>query len=403
MNNSSGGFGDADSVNSFGDHRPQSEGEHSQHGISTVTQHTTPTPEVREENKDLANSSSDTANFFQNSPPGAEHPADLSFDNDSVMGTNSNPIRLGSVVDVRRESFDHDRWENNEESSYSGYTTSMRDDLTSQTRSTRTQDHLAPLPRPRSQFSLNTISLSAAMEGRGQGGESSNALLRYQLPGPVSSVNTDENRSADNRPRPLFEEQVEEVLDEMAYLVNTERINLRDTKTSLADQSRSFSDYYRTESEKLADEKETWTRNMSRAKAMFVPPEEIFQINIGGTHVLAVTKSILCRASGSALAAMFSGRHKLKQYKGKVFIDRDGEAFRLMVSYLRNGKIPPMADKAQESLLYDELEYWQIPLDLTKPATEEMAEFDPMWCAGTLRLENCNTLVRKHGKFLLCV
>lgn len=37
---------------------------------------------------------------------------------------------------------------------------------------------------------------------------------------------------------------------------------------------------------------------------------------------------------------MFSGRHKLTIHNGRYFIDRDGEAFTSMMSFLRSGKVP---------------------------------------------------------------
>jgi len=58
---------------------------------------------------------------------------------------------------------------------------------------------------------------------------------------------------------------------------------------------------------------------------------------------------------------MFSTANKLSIYKGKVFIDRDGEPFVKMVSYLRTGLMPIFSNKAQEQAFKDELDYWQIP------------------------------------------
>jgi len=38
----------------------------------------------------------------------------------------------------------------------------------------------------------------------------------------------------------------------------------------------------------------------------------------------------------AALEAMFSGRHNLKKIDGKIFIDRDPDNFKMLISYLRN-------------------------------------------------------------------
>jgi hypothetical protein len=69
-------------------------------------------------------------------------------------------------------------------------------------------------------------------------------------------------------------------------------------------------------------------------------------------------------AKDSTLAAMFSGRHKLSEHNGRIFIDRDGEIFVTVINYLRNGKLPIFDSKLKEHAFYEELDYWQIPLSL---------------------------------------
>ena len=68
--------------------------------------------------------------------------------------------------------------------------------------------------------------------------------------------------------------------------------------------------------------------------------EDIVDLNIGGTHLLTTTKSTLTSVKDSSLAAMFSGRHKLTMHNGRVFIDRDGDAFTCLISFLRTGRVP---------------------------------------------------------------
>ena len=70
-------------------------------------------------------------------------------------------------------------------------------------------------------------------------------------------------------------------------------------------------------------------------------------LNVGGvTHGFTVSKHLLCSVKGSALEAMFSGRHALPLYEGKVFVDRDPQVFNLLINYLRNNlKVPTQLDK----------------------------------------------------------
>jgi len=65
--------------------------------------------------------------------------------------------------------------------------------------------------------------------------------------------------------------------------------------------------------------------------------EEVLDLDIGGTTGVKVSKSLLCQVPNSALEAMFSGRHSLKKIDGKIFVDRDPETFKMLITYLRNG------------------------------------------------------------------
>jgi hypothetical protein len=73
--------------------------------------------------------------------------------------------------------------------------------------------------------------------------------------------------------------------------------------------------------------------------------EDILELDIGGTHQITTAKRTLCKFEGSVLSAMFSGRHELPKHKSRIFIDRDGQAFTDMLSYLRSGLKPPFLDE----------------------------------------------------------
>jgi hypothetical protein len=88
---------------------------------------------------------------------------------------------------------------------------------------------------------------------------------------------------------------------------------------------------------------------------------EIIDLNIGGTHLITTTRATLCSVADSTLATMFSGRHKLTMHKDRVFIDRDGDAFCAMLSFLRTGKVPIFGTQTAEIAFYDELDYWMVP------------------------------------------
>jgi hypothetical protein len=86
-----------------------------------------------------------------------------------------------------------------------------------------------------------------------------------------------------------------------------------------------------------ADQKR-WQENRDKVDSLYT--EDVIDLNIGGTHLITTTRNTLVSVKESSLAAMFSGRHRLTKHGGRVFIDRDGEAFITMLSFLRTGKVP---------------------------------------------------------------
>jgi len=131
-------------------------------------------------------------------------------------------------------------------------------------------------------------------------------------------------------------------------------------------------------------------------------PSDIIELDIGGTHKIATARSTLTKFPSSALGCMFSGKHKLNKHKGRAFIDRDGEAFLSVITYLRSGKIPVFNTKAEEIKFLEEMEFWQIPLETVHGSDfSDDQEFDPEWCAKTLILDKSNRIVTKasnnHG------
>ena len=64
------------------------------------------------------------------------------------------------------------------------------------------------------------------------------------------------------------------------------------------------------EKEVIRLEKEEWIREKGRIMQI-QPVEDIVKLNVGGKEDFHVRKSTLCHVQGSALEAMFSGRHNL--------------------------------------------------------------------------------------------
>ena len=86
-------------------------------------------------------------------------------------------------------------------------------------------------------------------------------------------------------------------------------------------------------------EKEAWENEKKRI-AKIQPVSDIVELNVGGNKEFEIRKTTLSQVQGSALEAMFSGRHQLSMKNGKVFIDRDPKAFKMLIDFIRNsGKL----------------------------------------------------------------
>ena len=88
----------------------------------------------------------------------------------------------------------------------------------------------------------------------------------------------------------------------------------------------------------VEEEKRDWEIEKTRVKATKTF-ERIVTLNVGGSKY-TTTLSTLTKYPDSMLGAMFSGRHALvPQEDGSYFIDRDGEVFSHVLSYLRDSNI----------------------------------------------------------------
>ena len=88
---------------------------------------------------------------------------------------------------------------------------------------------------------------------------------------------------------------------------------------------------------------------------------EVVELNVGGIHY-ATTRSTLCKHSTSMLARMFSGdvppAHQDR--KGRFFIDRNGELFGIIISYLREERFSMPTDKIKLKALAEEASFFQV-------------------------------------------
>jgi len=88
---------------------------------------------------------------------------------------------------------------------------------------------------------------------------------------------------------------------------------------------------------------------------------DIIKLNIGGIKY-QTSYNTIGKDDESMLSSMFSGRHNIKtDSEGYYFIDRNGEVFKYILKYLRDGKINfnDMTNDTKNDLL-DEANYYNL-------------------------------------------
>ena len=93
---------------------------------------------------------------------------------------------------------------------------------------------------------------------------------------------------------------------------------------------------------------------------------EVVELNVGG-RLFTTTRSTLSKHAGSMLAAMFSGdmQPALQDSQGRYFIDRNGDWFAVILSYLREEPVQFLVFGIQRQALTAEARYYQVSPKLT--------------------------------------
>uniref|UniRef100_A0A672GB53 Potassium channel tetramerization domain containing 11 n=1 Tax=Salarias fasciatus TaxID=181472 RepID=A0A672GB53_SALFA len=101
------------------------------------------------------------------------------------------------------------------------------------------------------------------------------------------------------------------------------------------------------------------------------PVRDPVSLNVGG-QVYTTTLDTLTRYRDSMLGAMFTGQiPALRDRRGNVFIDRDGNVFRHILNFLRSGALDLPRGFKELALLRREADFFQI-----RPLVEELAHLE---------------------------
>lgn len=138
-------------------------------------------------------------------------------------------------------------------------------------------------------------------------------------------------------------------------------MKIKNEKIQLAAKKQKFYSKMMKKRQKLERDKTQIEYNYIKAQSLMFDASDIINLDIGGTHKIATSRKTLCKYKDSALCAMFINNNiELPSHGGNYFIDRDGETFMKLISFLRNDELPYFESKSDEILFYEELEYWVI-------------------------------------------
>ena len=87
---------------------------------------------------------------------------------------------------------------------------------------------------------------------------------------------------------------------------------------------------------------------------------EIVDLNVGGTLFISTSMGTLTKHENSLLSLFFRSS-VVPKVDNRIFLDRNGDVFALVINYLRTGKYPAFLTKKERQLFLAELDYWQIP------------------------------------------
>ena len=192
-----------------------------------------------------------------------------------------------------------------------------------------------------------------------------------------------------------FDQRSDTLFQRFTTLVGSERDLLEQERRKLQKEQEDFEAEKEGEMQRYEQARKEWEEQKSAAESQTNVEGSIFEINVGGQTTVTTTRTTLTKVPNSALAALFSGRHRIPYFHGQVFIDRDPEPFCNMISFLRTGKLPGFKTASEEIEFLEELDYWQIHLDPDSSDENKVITFDPELVAQTLSLEQDNTVIRK--------
>jgi hypothetical protein len=231
------------------------------------------------------------------------------------------------------------------------------------------------------------------MEERDPNSTINEILDRLVAPPPLGQLSIEQDSDSFS----AFDIQLENLFDQFASLITSERSQIEAERKRLSEDRLKFEEDTREDLNHIQEARAQWELFKAKAEQQYAPESNILEINVGGATTITTTRSTLMKVPNSTLAAVFSGRHPISYYKGRAFVDRDPQAFCDMIYFLRTEKLPSFKSVWDESCFFDELEFWGIPLEFDTRLDESPKQFDALWCAPSVLLDSNQCVLRKSG------
>jgi len=130
----------------------------------------------------------------------------------------------------------------------------------------------------------------------------------------------------------------------------------------------------------------------------------LIKLNIGGT-VFWTTQETLTSQGPHMLSAMIQHRNPARMVNDAYFIDRDPNAFRWILNYLRGSKVLPPKESSEMNLLREEAQYYAIDnllLRIQHMLCPSFSKSDHVLVRGSkftiVEVEETSYLVTRTGK-----
>ena len=185
-----------------------------------------------------------------------------------------------------------------------------------------------------------------------------------------------------------LETNLDEIFESLTFFISSEKNKVLQEKESLSKEIKQFLDFKKLELEKIKKQKQKWEVANIIANNLWSNCD-IINIDIGGKKQLTTTKQTLMKYPNSTLSKFVSNKISSNNSENKLVIDRDIKNFTNLINYLRNDKLPNFKDDKEYQNFLDELEYWQIPLNINEinKYKRNVFIFDEKWCAKTIDID----------------